>query len=273
MPKNKMGGGRPTAFSASEKTADCRVSCLLRPVIGSTNLSASHASAAIAEIEFDGNDIEKWPENIHSNTRLLLIQRGPEVVQYINTDFTKEPTISRSVQSDTDAITSRVLSRSRLTREWFYCTLTNGKKKWMELETRLRKGQTIDKKEQEVVARETKKLHEILTRMFDIIKFLANQNLALRFLELVQLLAKYDPVFREHLVRIKMGQKILLTYMLPDIQNEFIEILINKVWQEIIAQVKKAKYYFMIFDSTPDIAHKNQTSQVLRYVMIDSQEV
>ncbi|KAF2898605.1 hypothetical protein ILUMI_07570 [Ignelater luminosus] len=32
---------------------------LLRPAIGSTNLSASHASAAIAEITFDGNDIGK----------------------------------------------------------------------------------------------------------------------------------------------------------------------------------------------------------------------
>ncbi|KAF2904772.1 hypothetical protein ILUMI_01397 [Ignelater luminosus] len=52
---------------------------LLRPVIGSTNLSASHASAAIAEINFDGNDIGNWPENIDSNIRLLLIQRGPEV--------------------------------------------------------------------------------------------------------------------------------------------------------------------------------------------------
>ncbi|KAF2897449.1 hypothetical protein ILUMI_08728, partial [Ignelater luminosus] len=47
----------------------------------------------------------------------------------------------------------------------------------------------------------------------------------------------------------------------------------NKVWQEIIAQIKKAKYYSMTFDSTPDIAHKDQRSQVLRYVMIDNQEV
>ncbi|KAF2889738.1 hypothetical protein ILUMI_16435, partial [Ignelater luminosus] len=101
---------------------------LLRPVIGSTNLSASLASAAIAEIDFDGNDIGKWPGNIDSNIRLLLIQRGPEVVQHINTDFTKDPTISRSVQSDTDAITWKVLSRRRLTREWFYRTLTNGEK-------------------------------------------------------------------------------------------------------------------------------------------------
>lgn len=136
------------------------------------------------------------------------------------------------------------------------------------------------------MAKEIKKWHEILTRMFDIIRFLAKQYLALRghrendtsanrgnFLELVHLLAKYDPVLRERLVRIKMGQKISLTYMSPEIQNEFIEILGNKVRQKIIGRVQKAKYYSMIFDSTPDISHKDQTSQVLRYVMIENREV
>ncbi|GFV92563.1 hypothetical protein TNCV_1744681 [Trichonephila clavipes] len=61
--------------------------------------------------------------------------------------------------------------------------------------------------------------------------------------------------------------------MLPRIQNEFIETLGNKVCQVIIAHVQKAKYYFMIFDSTPDTSHKDQTSQVIRYVMIENQEV
>ncbi|KAF2898121.1 hypothetical protein ILUMI_08054 [Ignelater luminosus] len=113
--------------------------------------------------------------------------------------------------------------------------------------------------------------------MFDIIKFLAKQNLALcshrendtsanrgNFLELVHL--------QRALSKKKMGQKISLTYMSPDIRNEFTEILGNKVRQEIIAQVKKAKHY-SIFDSTPNIAHKDQTSRVLPYVMIDNQEV
>ncbi|CAH2085853.1 unnamed protein product [Euphydryas editha] len=122
--------------------------------------------------------------------------------------------------------------------------------------------------------------------MFDIIKFLAKQNLALRghtendtsinrgfFLELVHLIAKYDPVLREHLVRSKICGKISITYMSPEIQNEFIAILGNKVRQHIIGQIKKAKYYSIIFDSTPDISHKDQTSQVLRYVVIENQEV
>lgn len=157
--------------------------------------------------------------------------------------------------------------------------------KWKELECRLQKGQTIDKKEQNIVAKETKKWHEILIRMFDIIKFLAKQNLALRghiendtstnrgnFLELVHLIAKYDPVLREHLVRSKMCAKTI-TYMSPQIQNEFIAILGNNVRQHIIEQIKRAKYYSIIFDSTPDLSHKDQTSQVLRYVLIENQEV
>lgn len=55
--------------------------------------------------------------------------------------------------------------------------------------------------------------------MFDIIRFRAKQNLALRghrendisanrgkFLESVHLIAKYDPVLREHLVRSKVAK-------------------------------------------------------------------
>lgn len=121
--------------------------------------------------------------------------------------------------------------------------------------------------------------------MVDIIKFLAKQNLALRghreeitstnrgnFLELVHLLANYDPVLREHILRIKMGGRTI-TYMSPQIQNEFINILGDNVRQQIFCQVKKAKYYSIIFDSTPDVSHKDQTSQVLRYLKIENQKV
>ena len=95
--------------------------------------------------------------------------------------------------------------------------------KWKELEIRLGRGVTIDKQQQNI-DKEIKKWKKILTRILDIIRFLAKQNLAFRghresvhqenidlmenrghFLELVDLLAKYGPVFREHVVKIKMG--------------------------------------------------------------------
>lgn len=165
---------------------------------------------------------------------------------------------------------------------------------WKELEIRIARGATIDKKEQEVVESQVKKWKEILSRLLAIIRFLAKQNLALRghregmnyerneteatenrgnFLELVDLLAKYDPVLREHLLRIQLGNKFATSYLSPTIQNEFIEILGENVRSKVIKQVKEAKYFSMIFDSTPDISHKDQTSQVLRYVMIDGDKV
>ncbi|GFX99701.1 hypothetical protein TNCV_3053581 [Trichonephila clavipes] len=61
--------------------------------------------------------------------------------------------------------------------------------------------------------------------------------------------------------------------MSPQIQNEFIEILENKVRLIIIARVQEAKYYSMIFDSTPNTSRKYQTSQVVRHVMIENQEI
>ncbi|XP_035219598.1 uncharacterized protein LOC118192706 [Stegodyphus dumicola] len=73
-----------------------------------------------------------------------------------------------------------------------------------------------------------------------------------------------------------MGPRNSVTYMSPQIQNEFIGILGDIVRQQIMCQVQKAKYYSSIlFDSisSPDISHNDQTSQVVRYVKIENQEV
>ncbi|GFR28067.1 hypothetical protein TNCT_328461 [Trichonephila clavata] len=113
----------------------------LKPLIDSTNLSNSNTSAVIAEIptpkqDIYFNDNGKLPESMESNIRLLLIQRGPEVVQHISTDFSEKSIVSRTVQSDMDSITSKVLSTAwrKLTIDWFNQTLPNGEKvllSWM----------------------------------------------------------------------------------------------------------------------------------------------
>ncbi|KAF2895408.1 hypothetical protein ILUMI_10768 [Ignelater luminosus] len=145
---------------------------LLRPVIGSTNLSASHASAVIAEIDFDGNDIGKWPENIDSNIRLLLYS---EILKSFNTLI---QTLHRANNITLGSIRHR----------------------------------------------------------------------------------------RYHIESI-VKEATIVRMVLPHVDKRRKR---NKVRQEITAQVKKVKYYSMIFDSTPDIAHKVQTNQVLRF---DNQEV
>ena len=72
----------------------------------------------------------------------------------------------------------------------------------------------------------------------------------------------------EHLTRIRMAPNILVSYLSPRIQNEFIEILARHVKQQIIENIKEAKYYTILFDSTPDISHNDQMTQIIRYVVI-----
>ena len=41
--------------------------------------------------------------------------------------------------------------------------------------------------------------------------------------------------------------------------------------KQIIGDNEKAKYFFIIFDSTADTSHQDQLSQTIRYVRIDDQ--
>lgn len=142
-----------------------------------------------------------------------------------------------------------------------------------------------------VIDQEKKKWRDILSRLLDVILFLARQNLPLRghregvssdnrgnFLELVNLLSKYDPVLKEHMLRIEHAiactkRKRVDSYLSKDIQNEFISLLGKEVKNNIVDDIKKAKYFGILFDSTPDISHVDQMSYVIRYVHIEGDQV
>ncbi|XP_046601381.1 uncharacterized protein LOC124295433 [Neodiprion lecontei] len=83
---------------------------------------------------------------------------------------------------------------------------------WFEREIRLKRGNTIDCEEQKLISRETLRWNNVLTRLMNIVLYLAENNMAFRgssdklytpnngkFLGLVQLLGKFDPVMEEHL--------------------------------------------------------------------------
>ena len=81
------------------------------------------------------------------------------------------------------------------------------------------------------------------------------------FLALIKPLSKYDSLLQQHLDYVK-SQTHATTFLSGKIQNEFIELLGNEVHQSILHRVKKGKYYGMMFDTTPDIPHNEQMSQV-----------
>ncbi|XP_077341212.1 zinc finger MYM-type protein 1-like [Lithobates pipiens] len=161
--------------------------------------------------------------------------------------------------------------------------------KWKTLRTGLRLQKCIDHVHQTTVDNEKKKWRDILHRLLDITLFLAHQNLPFRghreimssvnkgnFLELAELLSNYDPVLKEHFIRLKRSTesgKRMTSYFSPKIQNEFICLLGNQVKKKIVADIKKAKYFGILFDSTPDVSHIDQMCEVIRYVHIEGDNV
>ena len=65
------------------------------------------------------------------------------------------------------------------------------------------------------------------------------------YLELLQLLAKYDPVLAAHLSSKRSRGK----YTSPQIQNEMINSIATVIRNRIIAEIQNAKFYCIILDT------------------------
>ncbi|GLV33620.1 hypothetical protein CBL_21236, partial [Carabus blaptoides fortunei] len=165
----------------------------------------------------------------------------------------------------------------------------NWLEKWKTLSVGLRLHKTIDAESIALMDIENKRWRDILHRLLDITLFLAKQNLAFRghnedesssnkgnYLEMVEMLSKYDPVLKEHLMRLKRSTcklKVSVSYLASTTQNEFIHVLANHVKEKLVMDIKSAIYFGIIFDSTPDTSHTDQMSEVIRYVKIHTRNV
>ena len=149
---------------------------------------------------------------------------------------------------------------------------------WYDLRLIFQNNQTIDNVAQRELQKEREHWRKVLQRIILIVKYLAEHNIAFRgsnsrlyedhngnFLGLVQMLAEFDPVIKEHVDRIT-NDKIRDHYLGPSIQNELINLLDTAIRSAIIAKVKEAKYFSVLLDCTPDASHQEQMSLIIRYV-------
>jgi hypothetical protein len=156
---------------------------------------------------------------------------------------------------------------------------------WYEFRLRLEKNQTIDHVAQRELEKEREHWRKVLLRILLIVKFLAEHNIAFRgsnsklyqdnngnFLGLVQMLAEFDPVIKDHIDRIT-SEKIRDHYLGPSIQNELINLLASAIRSAIVGKIKEAKYFSVILDCTPDASHQEQMSLIIRYVDTSSGSV
>lgn len=131
---------------------------------------------------------------------------------------------------------------------------------------------------------EVNKLRQTLRRVIDVIMTLATCNLPLRghrenrdslsrgnFLNIIDLLAKYDPVLKVHLLETN-AEKFKISYLSPKIQNELIHDIGSKVRENIVKNIKECPFFTIILDTTQDIAKKDQLSTIIRYVSIELDE-
>nr|CAI5870317.1 unnamed protein product [Callosobruchus analis] len=141
----------------------------------------------------------------------------------------------------------------------------------------------IDASLQKAIDQETNKWRHILKVCTSILLFCTENNLPLRgfherigesgsgvFLSAVDMIAKFDPELRAHIESLHKGN---VSYFTPYIQNELVDILASEVKKQILDDVRAAKYFSILFDCTPDVSHKEQMSQILRFVKVSEQKV
>ena len=120
----------------------------------------------------------------------------------------------------------------------------------------------------------------VLERVVAAVKYLVSRGLPLRgheekigsarngnFLMLMEFLSEFDPFMKEHIKNHVDRGSGHVNYLSKTIYEEFIEIMGEEVRAKIIEEMKAAKYYSVIVDSTPDISHVDQLSFILRYVL------
>ncbi|KAG5886444.1 hypothetical protein JTB14_024658 [Gonioctena quinquepunctata] len=119
----------------------------------------------------------------------------------------------------------------------------------------------------------------ILKRVVAVIKGLASRGLAFRgsnekfgdqhsgnYIMLLELITEFDPLLTKHIERYANQGSGKTSYLSKTVCDEFIYLMAEKVLIYISDEIKKAKYFSLIVDSTPDAAHVDQLTLVIRYV-------
>lgn len=125
---------------------------------------------------------------------------------------------------------------------------------WHNLQKRLLTKTTIDQVHQDLMQLEVQHWKGVIRRVIAIICHLSERNLTFRghtdvlfdphngnFLSQVELMAQFDPILNEHIRRIQ-NKEAKVHYLSSTIQNEIITLIGDKILQEIVGRVKKAKY-------------------------------
>lgn len=153
----------------------------------------------------------------------------------------------------------------------------------ISMSLRLQSQRRIDCKLVSEFNNETQYWREVLRRVVATIKFLSKRGLAFfgrnetigssqngNFLGILELISEFDPFLAKHLNKYGNCGTGRANYLSSTTVNEFIDIMAQKVRNQIIEEIQISKYFSIIIDSTPDISHLDQLCFVIRYVANDN---
>ncbi|XP_065651225.1 uncharacterized protein LOC136079417 [Hydra vulgaris] len=123
----------------------------------------------------------------------------------------------------------------------------------------------------------------IIKRLVSVITFVCERGLALRgkneivgsskignYLGILELLAEYDNFLKQHIENHANRGSGHTNCLSSTICEELIEIMGNKVLNEIISRIKLSKYFSISLDLTPDEGHIDQLTLIFRYIEKDT---
>lgn len=145
---------------------------------------------------------------------------------------------------------------------------------------RMTTAQRIDSQLLIQIHDEEKYWQNVLKRVVAVVKSLAAAGLPLRghierfgsshncgnFIMCAELISEFDPFLASHISKYGNPGQGHTSYLSSSTYEQFLKIMSCKVTEEIVKKIKAAKYFSLVIDSTPDIAHVDQLAIIIRYV-------
>ncbi|XP_039306786.1 uncharacterized protein LOC120358119 [Solenopsis invicta] len=87
------------------------------------------------------------------------------------------------------------------------------------------------------------------------------------FIMCLELISEFDPFLAEHIAKYGNPGQGHTSYLSSTTYEQFVKLMAEEVTKQIIKELKSAKYFSIVVDSSPDISHTDQLAVIVRYVL------